>query len=105
MKSIILFLTILFIGTASYSMPKKKQIFDQGSVKVTLLPMNTAQSDFGPALIGDSLYFTSFSDDGKKRPNNQKSGFCDLFSLKIDEHEKCAFVNFGRTIILVICWQ
>jgi len=67
-------------------MPKKKQIFDQGSVKVTLLPMNTAQSDFGPALIGDSLYFTSFSDDGKKRPNNQKSGFCDLFSLKIDEH-------------------
>lgn len=85
MKTIASCLIFLLACSSIHAEPKKKEIFVQETVKITLLPMNTEQSDFGPALIGDSLYFTSFSDDfGKKKSNSSKKTFCDLFSLKID---------------------
>lgn len=87
MKTVGLCFIFLLVGSSIYALPKKKEIFVQETVKVTLLPMNTEQSDFGPALIGDSLYFTSFSDDfGKKKSNFSKKTFCDLFSLQVDNH-------------------
>lgn len=90
MKNAILLLIILFISSSIYSVPKKKDIFNQESVKITLLPMNTSQSDFGPALIGDSLFFTSFNNENKKRTSNQKNSFCDLFRMKIDDQGNIA---------------
>ena len=85
-KVIIVVLLIMFVITG-YSEPKKKDIFDPESVKLMMLSMNTSQSDFGPALIGDSLYFTSFRDEllNKTEKNLQKKEFYNLFCSQIDK--------------------
>lgn len=46
--------------------------------------INTPSSDFGPAIIGDKLFFNSFSaEDADKGKNNDKT-FYELFSADID---------------------
>ncbi len=88
MKQIIVFLLGIVITASAQSEPKKKEIFDQGSVKVYLMPFNTEQSDFGPSMIGDSLYFTSFSNDLKKKNNKElhKNAFYGLFCSRPDNY-------------------
>ena len=87
MKKIIVFILIALLSVTGYSKPKKKGIFIPESVKMLTLSMNTTHSDFGPAIIGDSLYFTSFSDQAQSKTDQdlRKKEFYNLFSSKIDK--------------------
>ena len=85
MKKIIAILIIIFQQSLGHSEPRKKHIFDLESIKMTILSMNTERSDFGPAIIGDSLYFSAFSNTGKKTKKvQQRDVFYDLFVSEID---------------------
>jgi outer membrane protein OmpA-like peptidoglycan-associated protein len=86
MKKITSFLLIILITFSVYSQPVKKGIFDPASVKLTTLSVNTSHSDFGPTVIGDSLFFTSFRDEFQNKSDKdlQKKEFYNLFSSPID---------------------
>ena len=86
MKKIILILIAALINFSGYSKPKKKEIFEHETVKLVPLPLNTDHSDFGPAIIGESLYFSSFSNNlnAKNKTSMQKKAFYDLYSSNID---------------------
>lgn len=92
MKNIIAIILIVLAQMSGFSEPKKKGVFDPESVKLVSLALNTNQSDFGPALIGDSLFFTSFRDEllSKTDKNLQKKEFYSLFSTKIDKEGNIA---------------
>jgi hypothetical protein len=74
------FLTMLLL-TTGYSEPKEKVIFNSESVKLFNISTNPDYSDFGPAIIGDSLFYTSFNISLK---NSHKKTYYDLFRSKID---------------------
>lgn len=87
MKKIIISSFIVLVTLTAFSQSGKKDIFDPESVKVLNLSVNTTHSDFGPTLIGDSLFFTSFRDElqNKTEKNLQKKEFYDLFYSQIDK--------------------
>lgn len=92
MKNVIVFVLLIMFVITGYSEPKKKEMFDPESVRLMMLSVNTSQSDFGPALIGDSLFFTSFRDEllNKTEKNLQKKEFYNLFSSQIDKEGNIA---------------
>ena len=63
MKPINLLSLLTLLSLSVYAQPKKGELYDQSTVKMEILPINTVQSDFGPAVIGDTLFFTSYSDE------------------------------------------
>ena len=65
----------------------KKDMFDQISVKMSELPINTVKSDFGPAVIDSFIYFTSYRDELITKPDNEliKNEFYDLYDARIDD--------------------
>jgi outer membrane protein OmpA-like peptidoglycan-associated protein len=74
------FVTMLLL-IAGYAEPKGTGIFNSESVKLLNLSTNPEYSDFGPAIIGDSLFFTSYNIT--QRNSHQKT-YYDLYSSKID---------------------
>jgi hypothetical protein len=86
MRKIIILLALIIQGWLGFSQPMKNQLFDPESIKINLLFFNTEWSDFGPALIGDSLYFTSFTKFDKNAPKSKQNEiFYDLFVSTLDE--------------------
>ncbi len=87
MKRFILIFAIVIGSTLLFAQPKKGELMDLSSAKMELLPVNTVQSDFGPAVIGDSLFFTSFSDDllDKSEKRLRKKEFYDLYNAPLDD--------------------
>src|ERR1035437_9799515 len=87
MRKLIVFVLIALVSISGYSKPKKKKIFEPETVKLFTLSVNTTHSDFGPALIGDSLFFTSFRDEAQNKTDQdlRKKEFYNLFSSKIDK--------------------
>jgi outer membrane protein OmpA-like peptidoglycan-associated protein len=85
MKKIVLLISLALVLNG-YSQPKKMDLFDPSTVKIMDLPVNTSLSDFGPAVIDDSLFFTSFNEglQNKSQKEIKKKAFYDLFSSKID---------------------
>ena len=85
MKRTMLLLAICFFAIVVSAQPKKGELLDPNSVKVDILPVNTVQSDFGPALIGDSLFFTSYNDAllDKSERKLRKKEFYDLFTASV----------------------
>ncbi|MEI6899674.1 MAG: OmpA family protein [Bacteroidota bacterium] len=92
MKKIFISSFAVLVTLTVFSQPRGKDIFDPKTVKVLNLPVNTTHSDFGPALIGDSLLFTSFRDElqNKTDKNLQKKEFYDLFCSQIDKQGNIA---------------
>ena len=77
-------LMISFIPGSSQSV--KKGLFDPASVKVSEISTNTIQSDFGAAVIGDSIYFSSYRDAviDKSDKELKTKEFYDLFKAGVD---------------------
>lgn len=82
---IFLFVIVSFLNGNSQSI--KTDLFDQSSVKMSEIKTNTIRSDFGPAIIGDSIYFSSFRDEliNKSDKKLKFKEFYDLYSARIDE--------------------
>jgi len=85
-------LLFCFVVVAASSLKGSAQsdqhmLFDQSSVKVSEIKTNTIRSDFGPAIIGDSIYFSSFRDEviGQSDIKLMTREFYDLYKAGIDD--------------------
>jgi outer membrane protein OmpA-like peptidoglycan-associated protein len=87
MKHTLIFITIMVSFLTVNSQSAKTGLFDLSSVKMSEINTNTVRSDFGPAVIGDSVYFSSFRDEIINKSDKQlrKREFYDLYSARIDE--------------------
>ena len=65
----------------------KKDMFEQSSVKMSEIQINTIQSDFGPAVIDSFIYFTSYRDELISKSDKEliKDEFYDLYNARINE--------------------
>lgn len=88
----LVFLTISVLLTQNVLSQERDQCFFNDSVfNISPVSVNTSLSDFGPLVIGDTLYFTSLNDSFKNK-KNQKS-YYDLFKSPLDKQG-----NTGRRI-------
>lgn len=64
------------------------RILKDSTIKISEVKTNTIRSDFGPAVVGDTLCFTSYSDKilGQPDVKLRKNAFYDLYQAKIDEN-------------------
>ena len=76
----------------------KTDLFDFSSVKMSEIKTNTIRSDFGPAVIDDTIYFSSFRDELIKKSDDElrADGFYTLYQAGIDD---LGDVKNGRKII------
>ncbi len=84
------FFILLFLNLISltvFAQERNNQIFNPSTIKSGEVKTNTIRSDFGPSVVGDTLYFTSYSDKvlGKPDKKLRESAFYDLFRAKIDK--------------------
>ncbi len=87
MKKLVILTLIIISFLTIRGQSKKTDLFDQSSVKMSEVNTNTIVSDFGPSVIDNFLYFTSFRDElinvtDKKLIENE---FYDLFKAAIDD--------------------
>lgn len=78
--------TIMVFFLAGYSQNNDNRIFNDSIVKIWEIGVNSVHSDFGPSIIGDSLFFTTFNDHlvGKSDRILKNKEFYDLYKAKID---------------------
>src|SRR5665647_238929 len=81
---------LVFILYSSAVFPQNKDtlIFDISTLKITEISTNSTHSDFGPALVHDSLYFTSFNDKLFEKSDDKlkKKEHYDLFKASVDKN-------------------
>ncbi len=84
-----------FTGNAQSA---KTDLFDFSSVKMSEIRTNTIRSDFGPTIIDDTIYFSSYRDEliNKSDDELRTNGFYTLYKAGIDD---LGNVKSGRKII------
>jgi len=87
MKHPLILAIIMISFLTANSQSTKSGLFDQSSVKMSEIPTNTIRSDFGPAVIGDSIFFSSFRDEVifKSDKKLKDREFYDLFEAQIND--------------------
>lgn len=87
MKHTFLLVLIMISFFTGNSQSSKTGLFDPSTVKIAEIKTNTIRSDFGPAVIGDSIYYSSFRDEviGKPDKKLKNSEFYDLYKAGIDD--------------------
>ena len=92
-RTFILALMLLSFLTGN-AQSAKPDLFDLSSVKMSEIKTNTIRSDFGPAIIDDTIYFSSFRDELIKKSDDdlKDNGFYTLYQAGIDNSGdvKCA---------------
>ena len=91
-RSVVVVFGLLVATGTIVAQTRKGELYDPQSVKIEQLPVNTVQSDFGPALIGDTLYFTSYRNELLYKNENRlrKREFYDLHRIAVDDSGKVA---------------
>jgi len=88
-NNITLYLLLLYVLTSLSAQAQLKQslVFNDSTIRVTEINTNTLHSDFGPCVVGDTLYFTSYSDKifGKTDAKLRANAFYDLYKSRIDD--------------------
>jgi len=79
-------LIMMLLSSMVYSQRKENRIFDDSAIKISEIGINSIHSDFGPSIIQDTLYFTTFNDKlfGKSDQKLKKKEFYDLYKARID---------------------
>ena len=87
-KYFLLLMMISRISLVGYAQEKSDTIFQGVPEKIFEIKTNTIRSDFGPAVVGDTLYFTTYSDKilGEPDLKLRKSAFYDLYKAAIDKN-------------------
>ena len=83
-----LFLLILMLyASVGYPQSKGKRIFDDSAIKISETGTNSIHSDFGPSLIQNSLYFTTFNDNLVEKSDIKLKNreFYDLYKVSVDK--------------------
>jgi len=80
-------LIVMLFSSVVYSQIKDNQIFNDSIINISEIGTNSIHSDFGPSVIGDSLFFTTFNDKltGKTDWLLRNKEFYDLYKAAIDK--------------------
>lgn len=80
-------LILMLFSSVVYPQSKDNRIFNDSITKISEIGTNSIHSDFGPTVIGDSLYFTTFNDRliGKTDWLLRHKEFYDLYNVAIDK--------------------
>ena len=82
-KNVLLLIAASFMVSGAYSQIK---IFENPVTSVSEVSINSKHSDFGPSVVMDSLYFTTFNDKLNGKSTRIKSNrFYDLYKAGIDK--------------------
>ena len=78
---------LMLISSFAYSQNKENQIFDGPVIKISEISTNSTHSDFGPSIVQDSLYFTTFNDKLAEKSDNtlRKKEYYDLYKAVVDK--------------------
>ena len=81
LSGLILFTSVVFAQT------KENPIFDQSPVRISEISSNSVHSDFGPAIVRDSLFFTTFNDKLLRKSDDilKKKEYYDLYKAEVDK--------------------
>ena len=87
MKQLLILVMILFSAFAAKAQNTQMDLFDQSTVKMSEIKTNTIRSDFGPAVIDNFIYFTSFRDEVINKSDKEliEKEFYDLYKAGIDD--------------------
>ncbi|MEI6678694.1 MAG: OmpA family protein [Mariniphaga sp.] len=87
MKPLFILVSIMISCLTVNSQSIKKGLFDHSTVKMSEIKSNTIQSDFGPTIVGDSIYFTSFHNELTKNSDKKMKNkeFYDIYKVGIDD--------------------
>ena len=74
--------------SALFSQNKDNRIFDNSPINISEISANSIHSDFGPAIVRDSLFFTTFNDKLLRKSDDilKNKEFYDLYKAAIDNH-------------------
>ena len=86
-KHYIFLLILISFSSVVHSQTKENRIFDNSPIKISEINTNSIHSDFGPAIVRDTLYFTTFNDRllNKSDEKLRKKEFYDLYKTEIDK--------------------
>lgn len=78
---------LMLLSAVGSSQKRDSLIFDYSSLQIREIATNSVHSDFGPVVVGDSLYFTSFNDElsGKNELNSKNKKFYDLYKAGVNQ--------------------
>ncbi len=83
------FILILLISFSSslFSQSKDNHIFDNSPINISEISTNSIHSDFGPAIVRDTLFFTTFNDKLLRKSDDilKNTEFYDLYKAAIDK--------------------
>jgi len=98
MKRLFILALILNSCLTGNAQSAKTDLFDWSSVKMSEIGTNTIRSDFGPTVIEDTIYFSSFRDELIRKSDEElrANGFYTLHKAAIDDSGN---VKSGRKII------
>jgi len=79
-------LILILFSSGAYPQHQKNLMFNDSTLKISEISANSIHSDFGPSVVQDSLYFTSFNDKLSEKSDNKlrKKEYYDLYKTKID---------------------
>jgi len=79
-------LILILFSSAVYPQNQKHLMFNDSTLKISEISANSIHSDFGPSVVKDSLYFTSFNEKLSEKSDSKlrKKEYYDLFKTKID---------------------
>ena len=78
---------LMLCSSVVYPQIKGNQLFIDSTLRISEIGMNSIHSDFGPFVIQDTLYFTTFNDNliGKTDLTLKNKEFYDLYRAPIDK--------------------
>lgn len=87
LKLNIFLVTMMLFSSIAHSQSKENRIFNVESLKISEISGNSIHSDFGPSIVQDTLYFTSFNDKLFVKSDNKlkRKEYYDLYKAPIDK--------------------
>jgi hypothetical protein len=82
-----LFLLVLVLfSSITYCQNKDNRIFNDSSLIISEISANSIHSDFGPSIVQDTLYFTTYNDKLSEKSDNKlkRKEYYDLYKAATD---------------------
>jgi outer membrane protein OmpA-like peptidoglycan-associated protein len=78
---------LMLFSSIGYGQSNDNRIFDSSPIRISEIGTNSVHSDFGPAIVQDSIYFTTFNDKliGKSDQKLRDKEFYDLYRAAVDK--------------------
>ncbi len=79
-------LILILFSIVAYPQNQKRLMFNDSTLKISEISANSIHSDFGPSVVQDSLYYTSYNDKLSEKSDIKlrKKEYYDLYKTKID---------------------